>query len=57
MLRDVFDALLQALDEVHAGELEPQRANAMASVARAAVSALTAGELEQRVRDIEEMMT
>ncbi len=57
MLRDVFDALLQALDEVHAGELEPQRAHAMASVARAAVSTLTAGELEQRVRDIEEMMT
>jgi hypothetical protein len=56
LLRDVFDVLMKALEEVHSGVLEPQRAQAMASVARAAVSTLTAGELEQRIRDLEEMM-
>jgi hypothetical protein len=50
----VFDALEVALAEVHAGTLDPKQAMAMAAIARAMVSVLTAGEIEQRVRDIEQ---
>jgi hypothetical protein len=49
----VFDALEAALTEVHDGRLDPKQATAMAAIARAMVSVLTAGEIEQRVRDIE----
>ena len=43
----------KALDEVHAGTLPPSRAQAMASLATAMVRVLTAGELEERLRELE----
>src|SRR5262245_54311406 len=49
----VFDVLERALAEVHAGDLDPKQAQAMAALASAMVRALTAGELEQRVRALE----
>ncbi len=52
-LVSVYDALEAALTEVHDGRLDPKQASAMAALARAMVAVLTAGELEQRVRDIE----
>ena len=52
-LMPIFDTLEAALAEVHAGELEPKRAAAMAALARALVAVLTAGELEERVRRLE----
>ena len=50
----VFDLLEGALREVHAGDLDPPRAQAMASLAGAMVRVLTAGELEGRLRRLEE---
>lgn len=49
----VYDALERALQEVHDGDLTPPQAQAMSALARALVAVLTAGELEQRVRDLE----
>jgi ribosomal protein S9 len=49
----VYDKLETALSEVHEGGLKPQQASAMAALARAMVSVLTSGELEERLRDIE----
>lgn len=53
-LRDTYTSLEAALSEVHDGGLSPARASAMASVARAMVFVLQSGELEERVRAIEE---
>ncbi len=52
-LMGVYDRLDRALTEVHDGSLDSRRATAMAAVARAMVSVLTAGELEERVRALE----
>ena len=52
-LMGIYDRLEGALEEVHAGTLEPRQATAMAALAGALVKVLTAGELEQRVRDLE----
>lgn len=52
-LRPVFDLILTALDETHAGTLDPKVANALAALAGAACRLLTAGELEQRLRELE----
>lgn len=52
----VFDRLMEALEQTHRGILEPARAQAIASLSRAAVTVITAGELEARVRAIEESM-
>lgn len=52
-LKDVQGALLRALAAVEGGDLDPQRANSMAAVARAYISAWQAGELEQRVAALE----
>ncbi len=52
-LAPVFDALEAALGEVHGGALDPKQAQAMASLARAMVAVLSAGELEERVRALE----
>ncbi len=52
-LVSVYDTLEAALQEVHDGKLIPQRASAMAALAKAMVSVLAAGELEERVRDLE----
>ena len=50
----VFDQLEGALSDVLAGGLDPKQATAAAAVARAMVSVLTAGELEERLRKLEE---
>lgn len=55
-LRDVYSTLEAALAEVHDGELSPARASAMASLARAMAHILTVGELEERVRNIEQSL-
>ncbi len=52
-LLPVFDLLEEALQEVHAGDLDPRRAQAMASLAGAMGRVLTAGELESRLRRLE----
>lgn len=52
-LRPVFEKLESALSEVHDGKLSPRTALAMAAVARALVSVLQAGEMEERLRQIE----
>jgi hypothetical protein len=52
-LRPVLDALVAALDEVHAGTLAPQRAAAMAALAGAIVKVLTVSELEERIAVLE----
>ena len=49
----VFDVLERALAEVHDGDLDPPRAQAMAAVAGALVRVLTSGELEGRLRRLE----
>jgi hypothetical protein len=53
----VFDQLEVALADVLAGELDPRQATAAAAVARALVAVLTAGELEERLRRLEERGT
>lgn len=53
-LLPVYDRLEQALGEVHEGSLDARQAQAMAGLARAMVSVLQAGELEARVRELEE---
>jgi hypothetical protein len=50
----VFEALEQALGEVHDGKLDPRQAVAMAALARAMVAVLQAGEVEQRLRELEQ---
>ena len=52
-LIDVYGRLEGALAETHTGTLDPRTATAMASLARALVAVLTAGELEERVRKLE----
>jgi hypothetical protein len=48
-------SLLQyALGGVHRGELDPQAPSPMASLAGALVRAMTAGELEERLRTLED---
>ncbi len=49
----IFDRLERALEETHEGTLDPKRAQAIASLARAMTTVLTSGELEQRIRDLE----
>ena len=53
-LLPIYDRLEKALDEVHSGDLEPRKASAMASLSSALIKVLTAGELEDRVRKLEE---
>ena len=50
----VWDLLEAALGQVHRGELDARQAQAMASLAGAMVRVLTAGEVEERVRRLEE---
>lgn len=52
-LRPVVDLLDQALREVHSGALDPRVATAMASLAGALIKAVTTGEIEERVRNLE----
>ena len=55
-LRDTYSALEAALAEVHEGRLAPPRAQAMASLARAMIAVVTAGEVEERVRSLEDLL-
>jgi hypothetical protein len=52
-LISVYERLELALDEVRSGAITPQQAQAMASLGRALVSVLTAGETEERLRALE----
>src|SRR5919199_2250875 len=53
-LLPVYDRLERALEEVHEGRLNPGQAQAMAALARALAAILQAGELEQRLRRLEQ---
>ena len=53
-LKPMVSLLEDALGEVHRGELDPRAASAMASLAGALVRAITAGELEERLRALED---
>ncbi len=53
-LRPMIGNLLDALDEVHAGTLDPKQATAMASLAGAITRAYGVGVLEERVQALEE---
>lgn len=53
-LLPLFDQLEQALADVLSGSLDPRQATAAAAVGRAMVSALQAGELEERLRRVEQ---
>ena len=53
-LRPMLGSLLDALDEVHAGELDPRQASAMASLAGAITKAYGVGVLEERLTALEE---
>ncbi len=52
-LRPMIGSLLAALDEVHAGTLDPRQASAMAALAGAIVRAYGVGVLEDRVAALE----
>jgi hypothetical protein len=53
-LRTIYDELEEALYGVKTGALTPGQANAMANVARAMAQLLEVGELEDKVRQLEE---
>ena len=53
-LQPVVSLLENALGEVHRGELDPHAASAMASLAGVLVRTITAGELEERLRTLED---
>lgn len=52
-LRPMIGDLLAALAEVHAGDLDPKRASAMAALAGAITRAYGVGVLEERVQALE----
>ena len=52
-LAPVFAVLERALSDVIDGSLDPKRATAAAALARAMAAILAAGELEERVRQLE----
>ena len=52
-LRPVAILLETALEEVHAGTLDPRQATAMAFIAGALVRVITSGEMEERMRALE----
>ncbi len=53
-LRPVFNLLARAMVETYEGGLDPRQANAMSSLAGAMVRVLVGGEIEERVRRLEE---
>ena len=53
-LQPMVSLLEAALGEVHRGELDPRAASAMASLAGVLVRTITAGELEERLRTLED---
>lgn len=56
-LRDLFDVLEVAVGEVHGGALAPPAATAMAALARAMVAVLDAGDLAERVAELEQAVS
>ncbi len=52
-LRPMLGSLFDALNEVHAGELDPRQASAMASLAGAITKAYGVGVLEERLTALE----
>ena len=52
-LKPTISKLLDALDEVHAGTLDPRQANAMAALAGAIVRVYQVGTLEERIAALE----
>ncbi len=53
-LAPVFDTLETVLDELHSGKLDPRIGSGMAAIAGAMCRLLAVGELEERVRQLEE---
>ena len=53
-LRPVFDDLMQAMEDLKAGRMFAKEATALASLATASVRVLEAGEIEERLRSLEE---
>lgn len=53
-LGPVATRLEQAMAETHEGALDPKVASALAALARALVAVVTSGELEDRLRRLEE---
>jgi hypothetical protein len=49
----IYDQLEAALHEVLTGKLPPPQANAAANVARAMIAAYSAGEVEERLRQLQ----
>lgn len=52
-MRDLAEHLLQAVGEVHRGDLDPKKATAMASLAGALVKVHEAGEVNERLAELE----
>ena len=50
----MLQTLLDALAEVHNGDLEPGQANAMAALAGAIVKVYSSGQLEERLEALEQ---
>jgi hypothetical protein len=55
-LRPVLDLLYTALEEVHAGELDPRQATAMGTLASAIGRLYEAAELEARLEALESVL-
>ena len=53
MLIDVYEELQSALTDVRSGVLSPAQGQSMSSLARALVTTLQVGELEERLRNLE----
>ncbi len=52
-MKELTRRLLEAIDQVHRGELMPDQARAMASLAGAVCRVYEVGEVEQRIADLE----
>ncbi len=52
-MKELARRLLKAIDEVHRGEFMPDQARAMASLAGAVCRVYEAGEVEQRIAELE----
>ncbi len=53
-LKPVLEQLMSALEEVHAGDLDPRQAGAMASLASAIGRLYETAQLEERLQKLEE---